>query len=245
MTAMHGSGMSFNYVVGTASHPGLVRSENEDSLMSRPESGLWAVADGMGGHANGRWASEQVAAGLLRTALAGNLDADCEAIADTLADINANIIEAANAADSTIGTTVVALSISGHRFACLWAGDSRIYRLRGGTLQQLTRDHSHVEDLVRAGILTPEQAEDHPMANVITRAVGVTPELALDVIEDDIIGSDSFLLCSDGLTKCLNDGEIAAIAAAHPPAEACQALVVAVLGRGAPDNVSIVIVRCE
>ncbi len=235
----------FRYVVGASTHPGLVRKENEDGIAVRPDVALWAVADGMGGHSNGRWAAAQVVAELSQTALDGSLDADCDSIADALADANAKIIAAANSAGATMGATVVALRIAGGRYACLWAGDSRIYRLRDGRLRQLTRDHSHVEQLVEAGIITAEQALTHPMANVITRAVGVAPDLALDVVEDEVAARDSFLLCSDGLNKCLSDDEIAAIAATHPPGEACDALLAATLKRGAPDNVSVIMVRCE
>ena len=242
---MADGGEPFRYVVGAGTHVGLVRKENEDGVAVRPDVALWAVADGMGGHANGRWAAEQVVAELSQTNLDGSMDADCDAIADALADANARIIAAASSAGSTMGATVVALRIAGGRYACLWAGDSRIYRLRDGKLRQLTRDHSHVEQLVEAGVLTPEQAVNHPMANVITRAVGVAPDLALDVVEDAIVASDSFLLCSDGLNKCLSDDEIAAIAANLAPAAACDALLAATLKRGAPDNVSVIVVRCE
>jgi serine/threonine protein phosphatase Stp1 len=236
----------FRFVVGAITHKGLVRRENEDNIVLHPEGALWAVADGMGGHANGRWASAQVVAEIAQARLDGEgLDADCDAIADALADANAKIVAAAESAGQTMGSTVVALRIAGGRCACLWAGDSRIYRLRSGRLRQLTRDHSQVEQLVQAGIITADQAESHPMANVITRAVGVAPDLALDVIEDEVAPDDSFLLCSDGLTKCLKDDEIAAIAATHPPGEACDALLAATLKRGAPDNVSVILVRCE
>ena len=235
----------FRYLVGSLTHTGLVRKENEDNIAVHPDRGLWAVADGMGGHANGRWASAQIVAELAAAPLASDLDADCDSIADALADANAKIVAAAEAAGQTIGSTVVALRIAGRRYACLWAGDSRIYRMRDGRLRQLTRDHSQVEQLVQAGIIKPEEAESHPMANVITRAVGVAPDLALDVVEDEIVSGDSFLLCSDGLSKCLSDGEIAAIVATHPPGEACDALLAATLKRGAPDNVSVIVVRCE
>jgi len=239
------NGDPFRYIVGAGTHVGLVRSENEDNVAVHPSDALWAVADGMGGHANGRWAAEQVVDEVLRARLSGSLPADCDAIAGTLAHANAKILAASRTTGATIGSTVVALRIAGGRHACLWAGDSRIYRLRAGRLRQLTRDHSHVEQLVEAGVITPEQAQNHPMAHVITRAVGVAPDLSLDVVEDAIVAGDAFLLCSDGLNKCLADGEIAAIIDTHPPREACDALLAASLERGAPDNVSVVVVRCE
>ena len=245
MTGLAGGGEPFRYVVGAGTHTGLVRKENEDGVAVRPDAALWAVADGMGGHANGRWAAAQVVDEISRAPLNGSLDEDCDAIADALADANAKIVAAAGAAGATMGATVVALRIAGGRYACLWAGDSRIYRLRDGRLSQLTRDHSHVEQLVQAGIITAEEAHTHPMANVITRAVGVAPDLALDVREDAVAARDSFLLCSDGLNKCLTDDEIALIAGTHSPGEACDALLAATLKRGAPDNVSVIVVHCE
>ncbi len=224
------------------SHVGCVRTANEDSAMTHPDGSFWAVADGMGGHARGDWASQTVAARLHAVSLTGGLDHDCEAIADALAAANAEVVEAGRVAGRTIGTTVAALLLAERRCACLWVGDSRVYRLRGGMLRQMTRDHSQVDQLVAAGIIRPEEAADHPLANVVTRAIGGEPDLALDVVEDAAVAGDVFLLCSDGLNKCLSDAEIAALLDAAPAA-ACDALVRAVLARGAPDNVSVVVVR--
>lgn len=245
MTHIVANTAHFRFVVGSVTHPGLVRSENEDGLVTHPHGALWAVADGMGGHANGRWAAQQVVAEVAQAPLAGTIEEDCDSVADALADANAKIVAAAAASGQTMGATVVALRIAGSRAACLWAGDSRIYRLRDGQLRQLTRDHSHVEQLVQAGIISAAEADGHPMANVITRAVGVSADLALDVVEDEVLPEDCFLLCSDGLNKCLSDAEIAAILATHAPAEAGEALVAATLKRGAPDNVSVIVVQCE
>ncbi len=224
------------------SHVGCVRTANEDSVMTHPGGTFWAVADGMGGHARGDWASQTVVARLGAVALAGNLDHDCEAVADALAAANAEVVEAGRVAGRTIGTTVAALLLAEERAACLWVGDSRVYRLRGGTLRQMTRDHSQVDQLVAAGIIRPEEAADHPLANVVTRAIGGEPDLALDVVEDALSPGDVFLVCSDGLNKCLSDAEIAGLLAGAP-SSACDALVRAVLARGAPDNVSVAVVR--
>ncbi|MDB5718321.1 MAG: Protein serine/threonine phosphatase PrpC, regulation of stationary phase, partial [Sphingomonas bacterium] len=123
-------------------------------------------------------------------------------------------------------------------------GDSRVYRLRGGGIEQLTRDHSHVQQLVDAGLICVEEAARHPMGNVITRAVGVSPDFSLDIVEGAADAGDSFLLCSDGLTRCLSDRELATIAAEGDPQQACERMLAMTLARGAPDNVSIVLVRC-
>jgi serine/threonine-protein phosphatase Stp1 len=239
----------FSHAVGARTHVGLVRRVNEDSILCHPSGGLWAVADGMGGHANGQWAAMAVTGQLAAVHLSADprapIDSDCERLADALADANARIVEASAAAGATMGATIVALRIVGDRFACLWAGDSRVYRLRGGSLRQITRDHSQVGELVEAGILTPEQAEKHPLANVITRAVGVAEDLALDVVEDRVLAGDAFLLCSDGLTRCVPDSRIGAIAATGTADAACEALLAACLESGAPDNVSFILVRCE
>ena len=229
--------------IGSATHPGLVRKENEDAIATGAMGGLWAVADGMGGHARGAWAAGTICRAIDATALTGNLHTDCEHVADVLADANDLIVAEGLRGGGTIGSTVVALLLGEGRYACLWAGDSRIYLLRDGVVRQLTRDHSQVEELVTAGVLTRDQARDHPLGNVVTRAIGVAPGLAIDVAEDSALPGDLFLLCSDGLTKVLEDAELPAMLAGASPQQTCELLVQAVLERGAPDNVSVILVR--
>ena len=229
--------------VAAATHVGHLRRENEDAVAPVGAHPLWAVADGMGGHARGAWAAATVCDAIARLVPTGALHTDCEALADALADANERIHGEGARGGQTIGTTVVALLLEEGRYACLWAGDSRIYLLRGGVLRQLTRDHSQVEELVAAGLLTREQARDHPLGNVITRAIGVAPGLALDVVEDVVAAGDVFLLCSDGLTKVLDDPAIADVLGRFAPDPACAELLRLTLAGGAPDNVSAVIVR--
>ena len=224
-------------------HVGLVRKENEDSIVASPDGRLWAVADGMGGHARGAWASQTVCAALAATALGPTLNGDCERVADALEHANDLIVAEGEKSGHTVGTTVVALLVVGDRLACLWSGDSRAYRLRGGALRQLTRDHSQVAELVDAGLITEAEARTHPLGNVVTRAIGVARGLALDVVEDGLAPGDTVLLCSDGLNKCLEDVEIAQLLGDNDPATGCETLVAAVLDRGAPDNVSVILVR--
>ena len=238
-----GAGDVLELVTASGTHAGLVRSENEDAILSRPGDGLWAIADGMGGHVRGAWASETVCGTRARVALGQGLAGGCEAIADALADANAEILAASAQAGRAIGTTVVALLIDGNRLACLWAGDSRLYRLRGGTLHRLMRDHSQVEELVESGVITSREARTHPLGNIVTRAVGAVPGLAIDMVEQEVVSGDIFLLCSDGLNKCLEDEEIAALLGASAPGPALDALIGATLARGAPDNVSAIIVK--
>jgi serine/threonine protein phosphatase PrpC len=125
----------------------------------------------------------------------------------------------------------------------LWAGDSRLYRMRGGVLQQLTRDHSQVQEMVDAGLLAPEAAESHPYANVITRAVGTSASLELDKLTDRFAANDTYLLCTDGLSKMVSDEEIAGILRNTPCGEVAEALIDAALARGGKDNVTAITVH--
>lgn len=216
---------------------GAVRQHNEDAFLLRPEQGLWAVADGMGGHLRGDHASRTV-----MDALAQGHAAIEEIRARLAAAHQALLTEAAGLGDgAVIGATVVVLVVRDGCYTCLWAGDSRLYRLRDGELRQLTRDHSYVQRLIDSGSLTPEQGRRHPGANVITRAVGASGPLELDLAQGDSRPGDVYLLCSDGLTNVVADAEIAERLAALPCAEASAALLDLALARGAPDNVTLVV----
>ena len=224
-------------------HVGLVRSHNEDAVLDRPDLALWAVADGMGGMTAGEVASQAVIEAL--GTVPQGLDAP-----SLLAEIRARIggvnsellaMAAARGPDTVIGTTIVGLVLHSGWYACFWAGDSRIYRTRAGVLEQLTRDHSLVQDMVDAGMIAPEAAERHPHASVIQRAVGVDEEVEMQWAHARIERGDVFLLCSDGLTRMVPDPEIADMLQA-PIAAAAPALLARTLERGAKDNVSIVLV---
>jgi serine/threonine protein phosphatase PrpC len=226
-------------------HPGLKRKVNEDSILVRSERGFWAVADGMGGHEAGDVASMKVIETLALVPPNPSLETFVSDSITALAMTNSELISLAHSASRarTIGTTVVGLAISGRRFGCFWAGDSRAYRIRQGEIAQLTRDHSLVQDLMDAGMLDPVEAEDHPNANVVTRAVGASEELDVDTSTGDAQEGDYFLLASDGLTRVVSDSEIYAEITAAPIAEAADRLTQIVLSRGAPDNVSLIIVQ--
>ena len=234
--------MTLRASTGARSDVGGVRSRNEDSFCVRPEAGLWAVADGMGGHQNGQWASEAIADHLVNVKLPTNFDGACKAIADGIHAANAQIHAQASARGVPMGSTVVALYLSGGRFAVFWAGDSRAYLLRDGFLHQLSVDHSQVQEMVDRGLLTPDQAQRHPMSHVLVRAVGVAATLQLDGIVDETQPGDHFLLCSDGLHGTVADGEIAAMLNASAGRDPTDALVDLTLERGAPDNVTVVTV---
>ncbi len=212
-------------------------------MLVRTERGLWAVADGMGGHDAGDVASAKVADALLNLPVVYGLGALVDGAIGALRAVNRELIAlAASTGDSrTIGSTVVALAIAGGQFRCFWAGDSRAYLIRDGMISRLSRDHSLVQDLVSAGMLDPSDAEKHPNANVITRAVGVVEELKIDIFDGDVMAGDLFLLASDGLTRLVDDAELLAELTTRHPAEAADGLVETVLSRGAPDNITIII----
>lgn len=223
---------------------GLRRKVNEDSLLVRTERGLWAVADGMGGHEAGDVASSKVTESLLNLPIVYGLDNLVDCAVAALKKVNQELIAlAGNDGQRTIGTTVAGLAVADGQYRCFWAGDSRAYRLRDGEIIQLTRDHSLVQDLVKAGMLTAEEAESHPNANVITRAVGVAEELKVDIVSGDTRPGDQFLLATDGLTRMVDDSELAAELASGHPREVAEKLIKTVLARGAPDNVSIIITK--
>jgi serine/threonine protein phosphatase PrpC len=225
---------------------GRVRSANEDSFIERPDMCLWVVADGMGGHANGQWASRAIVDAVSRVAPSGDFDADIRRVADAIHAANATIYHRASEDGAQMGSTVAALLVQEGFFAALWVGDSRIYLYRDGTLHQLTRDHTQVQEMVEAGLLDAAEAKSHPMGHVLARAVGVQESLEIDVIVDEAEVGDTFLLCSDGITAVISNDEIARAMAGPPqPATAIATLVELCLERGAPDNVTTIAVACE
>jgi protein phosphatase len=228
----------FHWQSASCSHVGRVRRINEDSLLDQPERGLWAVADGMGGHTLGDVASRMVV-----DALAHLPDANANDIRACLSDVNRRLMtEAAMRDVQVIGSTAVVLLASGSRCSCIWAGDSRIYRYRDGVLQQLTRDHSHVEELVARGLLSPADASRHPGHNLITRAIGVADLLELEEGDTEVRNGDMFVLCSDGLSNEVDAEQIATLLARHDCRLAAQRLVEEALAHGGRDNVTVVVV---
>jgi serine/threonine protein phosphatase Stp1 len=226
-------------------HVGLKRKINEDSILVDTERGVWAVADGMGGHEAGEVASRTVVEALRDMPRAENLDDLAAAAQEALAEANRRLIALARstAVQRTIATTVVGLAILGSAFRCFWMGDSRAYLFRDGAIMRISHDHSLVQSLVDAGMLEPEEAETHENANVVTRAVGVAHAVEVDVVSGEVRPGDQFVLASDGLTHVVRDDELAAELERAAPEEAVDNLIDLVLARGAPDNVSIIIVR--
>lgn len=225
---------------------GLVRKANEDSIIALPGRGVWAVSDGMGGHVGGCFASETVvnAIDAIDPSLGGG--ALMQATRDAMAAANETImVESRRQGGVTMGATVVILVIADGYFAGLWAGDSRLYLLRGGELTMISRDHSLVSDLVDAGQLAPEDAESHPHANVITRAVGAVDALDLDKRRGHVEAGDRFLLCSDGLSRYAEDSTIRSVLAAEPLDTVTDRLVDLALAQGGADNISAIVVDVD
>lgn len=229
-----------------ATHPGAIRPRNEDNLVNRPDLGLWAVADGAGGHGAGDVAStaivealESIPPGLSAAEMLAQVRLRLTAVH---AELQARAIARAEGGGrgGIIASTVVVLLLRGQHFVALWAGDSRIYLLRHGTLHRVTHDHSLVQELVDSGALNAEDAESHPQANVITRAVGAEGALELDKVAERLQPGDLFMLCSDGVFKELAEAEIAAHLA---QGAAAGELVERAVAAGGRDNVSVVVVQ--
>lgn len=224
---------------------GLKRKVNEDNLLDRCDLSVWAVADGMGGHEAGEVASAKLVEALGTLPPTGTAR-DIAAQADNLVqEVNQELLQMAQGAPRprTIGSTIVALTIRDSEYCCLWAGDSRCYLVRDREIMPLTRDHSLVDELVRSGMLAKEDAATHPDANVITRAVGATRELKVDCVEGRALSGDHFVLASDGVTRVISDAEIGELVASRNPVQAVEEIETIVLSRGAPDNLTCIIVR--
>jgi serine/threonine protein phosphatase PrpC len=248
--------MGCRFTSHALTHIGLVRQRNEDAFLERPDLGpgigLWAVADGMGGHEAGDFASASIVTALGAIEPLSDLGDAVEATAAELEAVDGAL--RARAAKlgpaAVIASTVVVLLANPDEFACLWAGDSRLYRWRpplgedGGEFRQLTIDHSKVQEMVEAGLLRPDEAAHHPYSNIVTRSVG-GGRLEFSRLREAVQPGDRFLLCSDGLTNMVADTEIAEELAAAPPREAALRLRDHVLARGAIDNVTIAIIHAE
>jgi serine/threonine-protein phosphatase Stp1 len=228
-----------------ATHVGMVRKVNQDAYAERTDIGVWVVADGMGGHEAGEVASATVTDHIKSLEPQANLAEMITAVENSIQAANNQLIEQAASYDSqrVPGSTVVVLVINGNQGALVWAGDSRIYRRRDQFVELVTRDHSHVQDLVEQGVILESEAESHPMANVITRAVGISEPLELETKLLNIRPDDQFLLCSDGLSRLVTNEEIQSMMSNTDSEEVTQSLLHTALVRGARDNVTLICVR--
>jgi protein phosphatase len=231
---------------------GRCRKVNQDMFLLDDALGLYAIADGMGGHAAG-----EVASDLAINALAVSVRSQepghggwspaeaAELLRRALNDGNRKICESvlARAEWRGMGTTMVALVLAGDRAVIGHVGDSRAYLLRNGSLRQLTSDHSWVNEQVKLGLLTHEQAQRHPMRNIVTRALGNQPEVEVDLLEEPVRPGDIFTLCSDGLSNMVGENEMLEILQDHGevPQAACRQLVDRANASGGEDNITVIV----
>jgi serine/threonine protein phosphatase PrpC len=224
-----------------STHPGLRRNGNEDCYAADAALGLWLVADGIGGHSCGEVAAAIVKATVTREVSRG--ETLVEAIRHSHSEVLKEI--ASRETDTRMGSTVVALSILDDNYTVAWVGDSRAYLWDGKELQQLTRDHSHVRDLVDRGVLSHEDIDTHPDRHALTQSIGVSSDMKLELGQQrgHLAVGQQILLCSDGLTDELTDSEIAKQLRRHSSAQGqVDALVNATLKAGGRDNVTVVVV---
>jgi protein phosphatase len=247
--------------LGTRSHVGMKRSANQDAFCAlvgpnapAGSDALLAVADGMGGHKAGEVASEMAIRGLVgRLSRNGGGDATVPGsgglvlvLQRAVGELNAEIHTAAARPETRgMGTTLTAAVLVGDALTIGHVGDSRAYLLRGGKMQQLTQDHSWVAEQVTRGVLTAEEAEEHPRKNILTRAIGVEPRVQVDGMAIEVEEGDVLLICSDGLHSLVRDPEIARILAGGNPQSASEQLVDLANANGGNDNVTVVVARVD
>jgi serine/threonine protein phosphatase PrpC len=244
-----------------ASDPGLRRELNEDSYCIRPDLGLYVVADGMGGHTAGEVASRLAVEAIERfieetkdssrtwpLPFDPRLSTDGNRLGTALRLANRRLAAAVERDASLKGmaTTAAALLATSTGFVVAHVGDSRVYRSRGGRLEQVTHDHSWVSEQVRAGSLSESDARHHPWRNVVTRAIAGGDDPEVDVAEVDVREGDLLMICSDGLSGVVSNEECQAILDTAPSLEeACRQLVAAANARGGPDNITVALLKID
>ncbi len=229
-------------VLGHTSHSGIKRDHNEDTYGIDLQSGLFLVADGMGGHDHGEIASALARDNILNSIKHGT------PIKQSILDANQEIINSSleKPGDLPMGTTVALLRVQNNKYQCAWVGDSRIYKLSKQTLNAISSDHSYVQELVDQDLITPEQARSHPHRNVVTQALGVTDNSEIKISEagGNIKAGDKFLLCSDGLTEEVDDEKIAEIMLKPlAPKEIGDQLLIRALENGGSDNITAIVLE--
>jgi protein phosphatase len=239
--------------VGCRTDVGAVRSRNEDAVLAEPAAStdarvhgwLGIVADGLGGHRRGDLASQLTVQTTREVFYGRSRDKHpADRLRSAVERANEVVLRTGeeSAATAEMASTITAAVIHGAKLTVAHVGDSRGYLIRNSRLRQITHDHTLVDELVRTGELTPEQALRHPNRNVITRALGTRPTVQVDLFEEDLRDDDVVVLCSDGLYRVVDESEIARALVAEPQA-AAESLVALANRRGAPDNVSVIIVR--
>jgi len=235
---------------------GRVRENNEDKFeyfVPEDDSAIAArglvflVCDGMGGHAAGQIASELTAKTFIDVYLNHPSSEAPVAMAGAVAAANRYVLDVAKAVPSRrgMGTTLSGLILLQDQAYTVQVGDSRVYRMRAGELAMLTQDHTYIEEAMRLGTMTAEEAENHPYRHVLTRAVGTEDTVVPDIEAHDLKQGDTYLLCSDGLLNHVPDDQIAEVLRSSPPSEACWKLVSMALLGGGSDNTTVMVVRVD
>lgn len=239
--------------------PGMIRDRNEDALILKPESGLAVLADGMGGHLAGEVASamavdiisrrvcEALNAAPTQTTPGAELSVEAYVLVEAIKQANTAIYEASLSKPeyNGMGTTVVVTLFHDNKVCIAHVGDSRLYRYREEHLEQLTEDHSMVQELLRRGLISPEEARTSANKNLVTRALGVDPSVQVDVTEQTVEKEDLYLLCSDGLSDVLEDSDVELLLRTFGKnlEDTGRQMVTEVNSKGGPDNVTVILVR--
>lgn len=242
-----GPDTNFRITSSGVTHTGHVRTRNEDSILLLPEESLWTVADGMGGHQAGDFASQTITQNL-------GLFKQQQSVDDSILLLEENVINSNTiirrkseklGKTTTIGSTVVCLHVWRNYAFTFWAGDSRLYRFRDNSFERLTEDHSYVEELVKMGKIEAKDAESHPAANVVLKAVGIDDILRMDFEYFELLEDDIYIICSDGLYKDLEEDKITPVIRANTEDmdTLAQALLVSSLNAGGTDNTSIITLK--
>jgi protein phosphatase len=227
---------------------GLVRKKNEDSICVIPHLAFFAVADGMGGHQAGEVASRMAVESVVRQLGSGGIEQIDKNLVEGVHLANSRVYAASrnNAYYRGMGTTLTAAVVRKKELILVHVGDSRAYIIKGLEIYPLTEDHSVVQEMIRSGGLTRQEARSHPYRNVLTRALGTDPSVEVDLVRANLEKGDILLLCTDGLTGLVEDDEIMRLArSAAGPEEVVKSLVAEALNRGGDDNISVIAVEID
>jgi protein phosphatase len=236
---------------------GLVRDNNEDSYRIIEGTAInpyaFIVADGMGGHNCGevasRMAVDYISEAILKNNYCSVSNTDLESVIRSLVEeANSKVFQRSLENDqySGMGTTLtMAVAFDGGPMIVAHVGDSRLYQIRSGVIKQITDDHSYIEELVRNGSLTREEAENHPQKNIITRAIGSSETLIVDILNLHPMKNDAYILCTDGLTNKVSKSILAKTVLENDPEPACRQLVEEAIRQGGEDNITVIVIKCE
>ena len=241
------SSTNFHISGNGVTHVGHVRTKNEDSILLLPEESLWVVADGMGGHHAGDFASQTITQNLGLFKQQVNLDDSILLLEENVINSNTIIRRKSEVLgrNATIGSTVVCLYVWRNYAFTFWAGDSRLYRFRNNKIERLTEDHSYVEELVKMGKIDARDAENHPAANVVLKAVGIDELLRMDLDYFELLDDDIFIICSDGLYKDMDERAMVSVIQENTGdmGPLAQTLLDSSLTAGGTDNTTIIALK--